>query len=46
MLINGQDNDFVRLASRLGMEIELSGEELIFESREACIGHHDFNANE
>lgn len=46
MLINGQKNDFVRLASRLGMDIELSGEELIFDSREACIEHHDFDDKE
>ncbi|HBC3591452.1 TPA: hypothetical protein KDZ08_003284 [Vibrio parahaemolyticus] len=46
MLINGQKNDFVRLASRLGMEIELSGKEDIFDSREACIEHHEFNTND
>lgn len=46
MLISGQKNDFVRLASRLGVDIELSGEELIFESREACIEHHDFKDKE
>ena len=40
MLINGQDNAFVRLAGRLRIELDLSGSELVFESKEACIEHH------
>lgn len=42
MLINGQENGFVRLAYRLGLELELSGQELIFDSKQDCISHHRF----
>lgn len=41
MIINGDQNDFVNLAKRLGMDLSLSGEELVFDSREECIKHHD-----
>lgn len=40
MLINGQDNAFARLAGRLRIELDLSGSELVFDSKEACIEHH------
>lgn len=40
MLVNGQKNDFVRLAGRLGIELDLSGKELVFDSAEECIQHH------
>lgn len=33
MLINGQQNDFVRLVGRLGLELELSGKELVFDTK-------------
>lgn len=40
MLFNGQKNDFVRLAARLGIELDLSGKELVFDNAEECIQHH------
>lgn len=42
MLINGNDNSFVRLANRLGIELDLSGKELVFESLEECVSHHEY----
>lgn len=40
MLINGQDNSFVQVATRLGIQLDLKGEELVFKSKDACIEHH------
>ena len=40
MLINGQDNAFVRLAGQLRIPLDLSGREEVFDSKEACIEHH------
>lgn len=40
MLINGQDNAFVRLADRLRIPLDLTGSEQVFESKAACIEHH------
>lgn len=40
MLINGQDNAFVRLAHRLRIPLELTGSEQVFDSKAACIEHH------
>jgi hypothetical protein len=40
MLIKGDNNEFVRLAGRIKMELELSGQELIFKSTDDCIEHH------
>lgn len=42
MLINGTDNGFVRLANRLNINLELSGQELVFDTREKCVSHHEF----
>lgn len=42
MLIKGHGNDFVRLANQLDIPLELSGKELVFESEQACIEHHDY----
>ncbi len=41
MLINGDDNGFVRLANRLGIELDLSGRELVFDTRSECESHHE-----
>ncbi|MBP7662271.1 MAG: hypothetical protein KA770_00180 [Shewanella sp.] len=41
MLINGNDNGFVRLANRLGIELDLSGKEMVFETLEDCVSHHE-----
>jgi hypothetical protein len=43
MLINQENNEFVRLAHRLGFSLELSGKELVFDSHDACITHHASN---
>lgn len=40
MLINGQDNVFVQLATRLGMPLKLEGSDKVFDSKAACIEHH------
>lgn len=40
MLINGSDNGFVRLAGRLGITLDLSGREEVFESLSECVSHH------
>ncbi|HGM8087242.1 TPA: DUF6283 family protein [Pseudomonas aeruginosa] len=40
MLINGEDNAFVRLAARLQIPLDLTGKEQVFESKAACIAHH------
>lgn len=44
MLINGPDNQFVRMANILGYELDLSGQELVFDSRKDCIEHHTWDA--
>jgi hypothetical protein len=40
MLINENENAFVRLAAQLKIPLTLSGRELIFTSKVACIEHH------
>lgn len=40
MLINGQDNAFVRLADRLRIPLDLTGDEEVFQRKEDCIEHH------
>lgn len=40
MLIKGEENTFVQLAHRLGFPLELSGRELIFDTKEQCLEHH------
>ncbi|MEQ0863859.1 DUF6283 family protein [Pseudomonas aeruginosa] len=40
MLINANANGFVRLAERLGIQLDLSGRELVFDSQADCIKHH------
>jgi hypothetical protein len=40
MLVNGAANGFVRIAGRMGIELDLTGKEHVFESRDACIAHH------
>ena len=42
MIINGNDNQFVRLAQRFGMPVELSGQDLIFNNKPDCIEHHNY----
>lgn len=42
MLMKGEGNDFVRLAGRLNIKLELSGEDLVFDSNAECIEHHSF----
>ena len=40
MLINGEKNGYVRLAGRLGIELDLSGRELVFDTKKDCLDHH------
>lgn len=40
MLINGEQNAFVRLAARLRIPLELTGREQVFESLSDCVEHH------
>lgn len=40
MLIKGDENQFFALADRLGIELELSGRELVFDNDQDCIDHH------
>jgi hypothetical protein len=40
MIINGDNNLFVRLAKVMKIELGLMGKDMIFESREKCIKHH------
>lgn len=40
MLLKGEGNDFVQLASRLKIPVSLEGRELVFESEEDCVDHH------
>lgn len=40
MLIKGNENDFVKLAGRMNISLELSGHELVFDNKQDCIEHH------
>jgi len=40
MLIKGSANAFVRLAGRMRIDLPLSGRELVFETEQDCISHH------
>lgn len=40
MLIKGEENDFVQLANRISIKLNLSGRELVFESETDCVNHH------
>ena len=41
MLIKGEDNAFVSLATHLGEDTGLSGRELVFDTEQECINHHE-----
>ena len=40
MLIKGQENAFVVAATALNIDLNLSGKELVFDSKQDCINHH------
>ena len=42
MLINGEKNAFVHLAGRLGIKLDLSGREQVFDTQDDCIEHHAY----
>ncbi|MCS6271861.1 hypothetical protein G3489_19490 [Shewanella baltica] len=42
MLINDERNEFVRLAKRLNIPLDLSGRDLVFDTRVQCIEHHNY----
>ncbi len=46
MLMLGDSNDFVDLAHRMNIPLSLSGSELIFQTKEECIKHHERNEND
>jgi hypothetical protein len=41
MIVNGLENDFVQLAERLGVQLELKGRELLFENSKDFFDHRD-----
>jgi hypothetical protein len=40
MIIKDEENDFVRLANRFNQPTHLTGQELVFDTKEQCINHH------
>lgn len=42
MLIRGDKNQFVQLANKLNVDLELLGRESVFDTEEDCINHHNF----
>lgn len=40
MLIKQDESEFFRLAKTMDVDLNLTGKELIFESKEECIKHH------
>ncbi len=40
MIMRGQRNEFVRLAARLGVDLKLKGDELVFDDTQDFIDHH------
>jgi hypothetical protein len=42
MIIKGEQNDFVRLANGMGINLDLSGQELIFQNEAYLIAHHAY----
>ena len=42
MIIKGEQNDFVALANHMGIDLDLSGQELIFQNESDLIAHHAY----
>ena len=42
MIIRGEQNDFVALANGMGIDLDLSGQELIFQNESDLIAHHAY----
>lgn len=40
MILNKDKNVFYRVAGRMGLNLELSGNELIFNTKQECVNHH------
>ena len=40
MIIKGESNEFVELAKQMGINLELTGRELVFDDPQGCIAHH------
>lgn len=40
MLLMESDNEFVRLADRMGIDLNISGREIVFDTPTDCINHH------
>lgn len=43
MNLKGEESEFVRLANRFGLDTELKGRDLVFETKKQCIEHHSKN---
>ena len=42
MIIKGEQNDFVALANGMGIDLDLSGKELVFQNESDLIAHHAY----
>ena len=42
MIIKGEQNDFVALANHMGIDLDLSGQELIFQNESDLIADHAY----
>lgn len=42
MLIKGEESSFVKLAKLMNIDTGITGKELVFETKEDCINHHEF----
>ena len=41
MILNGDKNAYVRLAHRMKLDLKLINQDLVFDTAEECIKHHD-----
>ena len=42
ILLNKEDNSMYRVSKQFGIDLEMKGEETVFESKEDFIKHHDY----
>ena len=45
MILKGESNKFVALAKQMGINLELTGRELVFDDPQGCIAHHAYSRN-
>ncbi len=41
MLVQGVQSTYVQIAGRMGLDLNLQGHDLVFDSKSACIEHHN-----